>query len=255
MIIAADIGNTNIHFGLFDKKELIAKFELSSALPRSSDEYFLFLSSILSGKEIPDGSIISSVVPSVTDPVRLALRRITGSNPIIVGPGVKTGFNIKLDSPSELGADIAANTAAVIDLFGEPTVFADFGSATVVSAVDASLSLASVVIMPGIRMGLDALSDTGLLPGVFSDKNLPSLPKNTSDSMRCGVIRGTAMSVRGFFEHFKKALSLPENTRLVVSGGFSEYVLPFLPKDTVFVSDLTLKGLETIHRLSTDKKR
>ena len=255
MIIAADIGNTFIHFGLFDKKELIAKFELSSALPRSCDEYFIFLSSMLIGKEVPDASIISSVVPSVTDPVRLALKRITGYDPIIVGPGVKTGFNIKLDSPSELGADIAANTAAVIDIFGEPTVFADFGSATVISALDNSLSLASVVIMPGIRMALDALSDTGLLPGVFSDKNLPSLPKNTSDSMRCGVIRGTAMSVRGFFEHFKKALSLPENRRLVVSGGFSEYVLPFLPKDTVFVSDLTLKGLETIYRLSTDKKR
>ena len=255
MILTADIGNTHIHFGLFDKKDLVLKLELSSATPRSSDEYFLFLSSMLSDKETPDASIISSVVPSVTDPVRLALKRITGTDPITVGPGVKTGFNIKLDSPSELGADIAANTAAVIDIFAEPTVFVDFGSATVISAIDVSLSLASVIIMPGIRMGLDALSDTGLLPGVFSDKNLPSLPKNTSDSMRCGVIRGTAISVKGFYDHLKRALSLPENTKLVVSGGLAEYVIPFLPKETILVSDLTLKGLEAIYRYSTEKKR
>ena len=81
MILTADIGNTHIHFGLFDKKDLVLKLELSSATPRSSDEYFLFLSSMLSDKETPDASIISSVVPSVTDPVRLALKRITGTDP------------------------------------------------------------------------------------------------------------------------------------------------------------------------------
>ncbi|MBQ9131471.1 MAG: type III pantothenate kinase [Clostridia bacterium] len=260
MLFAVDVGNTNIHIGFFEKDRLTARFRMGTDPARADDEYAWMLQSLaeFNGVDLSriEGVIIGSVVPSVTPTVRSAIRKITTAPILTVGPGIKTGFPIRIDDPAELGADIAATVAATIARVGAPAIVADFGTATVISAIDKDGAYVGSSILPGIQMSLDALHSAELLPGVqSSDRTVPALGKNTADCMRAGVLRGEAMAVCGFAELYKKSLELPKDAPLVVSGGFAEYLLPYLPSDTVHIPLLTLQGLNAIYRLNEKKKR
>ena len=257
MLFAIDIGNTNVHVGFFRGEEPVGFFTLGTEINRTSDEYELLLRSIVAhfGYSPADfhGGIIGSVAPLATASVRSALERLLGKPVITVGPGVRTGFPIKVDDPSELGADLAANTAGAIASVGAPVLVVDFGTATTLSAVNADGAYVGCSIMPGVRMSLDALRNTELLPCVADGASVPVLGKNSADSMRSGVIRGQALAVLGLLEAQKKALKLPSATPVLLTGGYAEAILPYLPASMQPVPALTLKGLCAIYHKNTDR--
>jgi len=257
MIIAFDIGNTNIHVGLFEKKKLLTSFLIGTESNRSGDEYAAVLNSLVSAEgydvKALEGAIIGSVCPNVTPKIQFAIKKLTGIAPTIVGPGIKTGYSIKIDNPSELGADIVANTAGALDEVGKATVVIDFGTATTVSAVDKTKSFAGCYIMPGIQMSLNSLNNTGLLPSVIADEKFPVMAKNSADSMKSGVIFGQVMAVEGFVETCIKELDLPTTVPVLITGGFAPMLLPYFRIKVNYVESLTLKGLNVIY-LSNQKK-
>lgn len=258
MLFAIDIGNTNIHIGFFEDSELRAHFSLGSDARRAEDEYAWMLSSLsqfhgINTAEI-DGVIIGSVVPSVTKTLREAVKQITKAPIMTVGPGIKTGFPIRIDDPAELGADIAATAAATLKKVGAPAIVADFGTATVLSVIDSDGAYVGGSILPGIQMSLDALQNAELLPDISPEQPLQAIGKNSADCMRSGVLMGQALALAGFVKLYKNARSLPEDTPLVVSGGFAEYLLPYLPAGTKHIPLLSLHGLQVIYQLNSKRK-
>jgi len=259
MLLAVDIGNTNIHVGIFKENKLVYKFNISSDRSRTEDEIAALFSTLAQAGGVSlqsaDGIIIGSVVPALTEKLKAVLRRLTSLTPTVVGPGIKSGFNIKIDDPSELGADLAANTAAVIDAFGAPAVSVDFGTVTVISVIDQSGAYIGGTIMPGIQMSLDAMQNTGMLPDVYDINVIPPIGKNSKDCMRSGVLLGQAISVCGFIENYKKDILVTDELPIIVSGGFAPKMLAFLPQNAVHCPDLTLMGLKRIYEINNRKKR
>ena len=257
MILAIDIGNSNIHIGYFDKEKLICKFDIATKSNASIDEYALYLKLLSKENNVDisslEGAVIGSVVPSITEKIKKAVNKITDAPIMLVGPGIKTGFSIKLDDPSELGADLVANSSGAIKQVGYPVIIVDLGTATTVSAIDKTKSYVGCYIMPGIQLGLDALHKTELLPEVFADNTVPIMGKNSIDSMRAGVTFGTVMACDGFIDAYIRELDLPDNTPIVVTGGYAKGLLSYFEKKVTYVEDLTLKGLNTIYL--ANKKR
>jgi len=257
MLLAIDIGNTNIHVGAFDSKKLLSSFYIGTDNTRSGDEYAITLKTLIEGNNHAladfEGAIVGSVCPSITPKIQYAVKKLMGVPVSVVGPGIKTGYPIKIDNPSELGADIVANTAGAIDQGGSPVIVIDFGTATTISAVDKNKAFAGCYIMPGIQMSLDSLNKTGLLPSVIADESFPVLAKNSQDSMKSGVIFGQVMAVEGFVQTYISELDLPEKTPVIVTGGFAPMLLTYFRLKVKHIEDLTLKGLNVIY--NTNKKK
>ena len=258
MIIAIDIGNTNVHVGIFEKKKLLSSFSVGADKVRSGDEYSVVLRSLIEeqGYEVGsfEGAIIGSVAPNITSKLQYAVKKLTGLSALIVGPGIKTGYPIRIDNPSELGADIVANTAGALEESSRASVIIDFGTATTVSAIDKAKAYAGCYIMPGIQMSLDSLNSTGLLPSVIADESFPVLAKNSTDAMKSGVIFGQVMAVEGFVETYKRELDLPPTTPVFVTGGFASWLMPYFRIKVKHVDDLTLKGLNVIYNANQRNK-
>lgn len=257
MLFAIDIGNSNINVGFFNDDRLVHTFRLGSDKNRTADEYAYLLrsmsSAIAADPGIFDGVIICSVVPALTGTVQTAVRSILDAPVITVGPGIKTGFPLKIDSPSELGADLAANTAGAIAKYGFPNIVIDLGTANAVSVTDENGAYVGGVIMPGIQMSLDALQNTGLLPGIPPESEVPAIGKNTKDCMSAGVIRGSVYSAIGFANEYRRSLFGGKDITLIVCGGFAKYALPYLPKNIKYAPNLTLEGLNAIYKLNKGK--
>lgn len=251
MVLAVDIGNSAIHLGLFRQGGLHGTFSLATAPQKTGDEYRWMLRSFLEENgvlpEEIEGGILGSVVPALTERMKTALEGLLSVAPLVVGPGIRTGFPIRLDDPTQLGADLAANTAAVLQRVGAPAIWADFGTVTVMCAVDANRACVGVSILPGVGMSLDAMHLLSLLPTVSASGETPVLGKNTPDAMRSGTVRGIAMAAEGFARLYRDTLAMPEDTPFVVSGGMAEAVLPYLPKEAAHLPHMTLWGLLAIY--------
>lgn len=255
MLLAIDIGNTNLHVGFFRGGEDVpfCHFCLGSDEKRSCDEYAFLLSAMSEqrgvGLHAVTAVIIGSVVPTLTGTVRAAVRTRIDAPVTVVGPGVRTGFPIRLSDPSELGADLAANAAGAVAVCGAPCVIVSIGTATVVSAMDKSGAFAGASILPGVRMSYGALGETGLLKSVASDAKLPTVGKDTEEAIRSGVLYGTAYAVKGLAMQYLPALGLPESTPVIVSGSAAEELIPLLPATYTHIPLLTLRGLARIHAI------
>lgn len=254
MLLVVDAGNTGIHVGCFENEELVCRFALGVNAHRTEDEYAFLLFSLLQrngceGKKI-EGVMIASVVPSLTDTLKKAIATLTDATVLSVGPGVKTGFPIRLDNPSELGADLAANAAGAIAAVGYPVIIVDLGTANTVMAVDHDGAYVGGCIMAGMGMSLDALHSAELLPDIPMGTSLSPLGKNTKDCMRAGVVRGSAMAISGFVELYRKMPSVGKNAKLVVTGGNAQWLLPYLSEDAIHMPRLTLEGLHVIWKLN-----
>ncbi len=257
MLFAIDIGNSNIHIGFFENDKLLHTFRLGSDKNRTADEYAMLIKSIseLDGYKIScfDGVIIGSVVPTLTNIIQSAVSSIINAPILTVGPGIKTGFPLKIDSPSELGADLAANAAGAIAKVGAPCVIIDFGTATAISVIDENRAYIGGAIMPGVQMSLDALQNTGLLPGIPADAPVSLLGKNTKDCMYAGVIRGAVYSALGFVNEYKEKFLGGKEVNLIVSGGFAKYTLPYISESNNYIPHLTLEGHNIIYRFNKGK--
>jgi len=258
MLMAVNVGNSRIYVGFFadDACELSAQFKIATDLNKTSDEYLCLIRSIVRENDIPTdaitGSILSSVVPQLTVTVSQVLSRLTGRVPLLVGPGVKTGFPIKIDSPSELGGDMVANTAAVLRLIErerKAAIVADLGTVTTVSAINGNREYAGCCIAPGVGISLESLHGrTAQLPNVTLSETGRSIGKNSQDAVRSGVILGHAMMLDGFVGRFAREMKCaPEEVALIMTGEFANAILPHCRNSYVLEENLTLKGLWVLY--------
>lgn len=259
MLFAVDIGNTSISCGVFciESGELLCKFKLASDISRTSDEYVAVISSMLAMKGIEHdrfrGGIICSVVPMLTHTVAECVQMITKSRPKIIGQGLKSGFSIRIDNPSELGADLVANTAAVLDIMKDDVqnaVIIDMGTATTISALTDKKEYIGNCILPGVKVELDSLHmETAQLPSVAVLEIKKAIGKNSSDSVRSGIILGNAIAISGLIDRFEKEMKIKAGSaRIFATGGLSSVVLPHIDRHIYYDDSLTLRGSYVIYK-------
>jgi type III pantothenate kinase len=263
MILAIDIGNTNIVLGVMEGKEILFEARLSTDPVKTADQYSVELKNILELFQVDltalEGSIISSVVPPVFNAVKTSVRRITGKVPLVVGPGIKTGLNIRMDNPSSVGSDLIVDAVAALAKYQPPLIIIDMGTATTISVVDEKGSYIGGCICPGVRVSLDALtSHAAQLPGISMERPKKAIGKNTIDCMRSGVLMGNAAMVDGMIDRIEEELGMPATT--IITGGTARYVLPSCRKPIIYEKDLLLMGLGLLyennrkHQEKTNKK-
>ena len=266
MIMAVNICNTRISVGFFgDDSSVKYKFELSTDLQKTVDEYYVLVKAIVreSGFDIDglDGGIVSSVVPQLTATICDVVKRFTGDVPVLVGPGVKTGFPIKIDSPAELGGDMVANAAAVVSKMKRENeiracVAVDMSAVTTVSAINKFGEFIGCAIFPGIQMSLEALhGNTALLPNVSYSAQTKAIGKNSQESVLSGVIVGHAMMIDGFVSRFAREMKVNfESVKCVITGEYAKYVISLCKTNFDLDEELTFKGLWFIYQKSKEIK-
>lgn len=258
MLLTVDIGNSSITVGGFrEGAEPVFTLRFSAGEPRSADEYANTLRQVLRMKNIEPAELtdcaVASVVPPLTHAFLQALQLVNPCRVLTVGAGVKTGFSIRTDAPSEVGADIVANAAAAVGM-GAPVILVDFGTATTVFAVNGKKELIGGVILPGISSSLEGLRrSTAQLPVVALEQPKTPLAKNTAGCISTGVLLGHAFAVDGFVREFS-ALPQMEGATVVATGGLCNLVMPLCKSTMRAEPFLTLKGLRVIYE-NTRKKQ
>lgn len=255
MILTIDVGNTNTVIGGFDEcDKLMFESRIDTDRYRMKDQYAVILNDIfgLYGHLPSDfsGAVISSVVPPVTEQLKGAVEKLCGCRTLTVGPGLKTGLNIKIDEPASLGADMAAVAVAAKEHYPLPAVVIDLGTATKVLAVDKSGAFVGGIIAPGVKISIEALANrTASLPliSISSDPPLKSvIGTNTIDCMRSGLLYGTAFMVDGMIESFEKELG--GKCTVVATGGFSSVIQPLCKHEFILDRSLIMTGLLDIYK-------
>lgn len=251
MILAIDIGNSNIVLGCFEQDKILFTERLSTNQQYTALEYIVSIKSILELNGIEgsrfEGCIISSVVPSVTLTVKSALERLTKAEIITVGPGIKTGLKIKLDNPTQLGSDRVADAVAGINLYPTPLIIIDMGTATTVSVIDSDKNYLGGMIIPGLRVSLESLTmKTSQLPKIGLEPPKRLIGQNTVECMKSGIIHYSAAGIDGVTERIEEFLG--ENCTVVSTGGLANRIIPFCKRKIIIDEELLLKGLMIIYK-------
>lgn len=254
MILCLDVGNTNIKFAVFDGDVLKLSFRVATEHKKTSDEYGVQLVSILNNNGIDvkdiDGGIISSVVP----PLDYTLERMCGTylkiKPLMLGPGLKTGLNLKVHDAKEVGADRVVNNVAAVRKYGFPLIIIDFGTATTFNAIDEKSQFVGGVIAPGIKGSLDSLvNGTAKLPRVEIECPKTVIGKNTITNMQSGIFFGFAGLVEYIVKKMKREMKC-ENIKVIATGGFSEVIAGEVSCIDFVDKLLTLEGLKYLYDLN-----
>ena len=251
LILVFDVGNTNTVIGCFNQDALVFTSRIATDNKKTADEYASLIRNILLlneiNKEDIKGSVISSVVPTVQYALKNAVKILCDCKIIEVGPGVKTGINIKIDNPNQLGADLVCSAVYAINSYKAPIIVFDLGTATTITAIDKDNSLIGGSIMPGIKTSLEALSNvTAQLPHINLEGETPFvIGKNTIDSMRSGAILGNACMIDGMIERYKQILG--EDATVIITGGISKSIIPHLNSEVIYNEFAILEGLKLIY--------
>ena len=255
MLLAIDIGNTNVTIGAFEGDDLAATARLATEPARMSDEYGLTLSALLPSKGVPTGSVRSvamcSVVPPLTQTFVAVCRDfLPGAGaPLVVGAGVRTGVRVLYDNPRDVGSDRIADAAAAFRLYGGPAIVVDFGTATVFDAISAEGDYVGGAIAPGVNVAADSLFHaTSQLRRVELARPGAAIGKNTVQSLQSGLVLGYAELVRGMVGRFGAELGGP--ARVIATGGLADLIQEETGIFDVVDPDLTLRGLRIIHELN-----
>lgn len=254
MLLALDVGNTNICIGCIEGETILFTGRLSTDHSKTADEYAISFNSIirLYGHRASDidGSIISSVVPPLNQTLRDAVNRLTGTTPLLVGPGVKSGLNILLDNPAQTGSDLVVDAVAAIAQYPKPLIIIDMGTATTVSVVNEQGGYMGGLILPGVRISQDTLTGrTSQLPRIALEPPAHVIGKNTIDCMKSGAIFGQAAMLDGLIERIEEELG--HKTTVIATGGLAGCIVPYCKREIIYDNDLLLKGLRIIY----EKKR
>lgn len=251
MLLAIDIGNTNLVIGCFRDDKILFKARIATDRTRTSDQYGVEIKNMLEAygvdrSDIKD-CIISSVVPPVFNSVRTGVIKIIGKQPMVVGPGLKTGLNIHVDVPSQVGSDRIVIAVAALAEYKAPLLLLDLGTATTIEAVEPENVYMGGVIFPGVRVSLDALtSRAAQLPGISLDQPKQVIGKNTVDCMRSGMMYGTAAMIDGLIERMEEELG--HRCTLIATGGLAQFITPLCKREIILEKDLLLKGLNIIYK-------
>ncbi len=259
MIICLDIGNTNIKYAVFDGEELIISFRVATDVKKTSDEYGAQLLTILSNNGIDrakiKGGIISSVVPQLDFTLERMCSTYLHITPLTLGPGIKTGLNIKVDNAREVGADRVVNNVAGLQKYGAPLIIIDFGTATTFNILDEKGEFIGGVIAPGIKGSLDSLvNGTAKLPRVEIERPASIIAKNTVTNMQAGIVFGFAGLVGYIVKKIKKELGIP-SIKTVATGGFSEVIAREVDCIDCVDKLLTLDGLKYLYYLNCHEQK
>ena len=250
MLLAIDIGNTNITLGASTDDVLAFTARLATETDRTADQYAVEIKNILSLHGLAYGEIedciISSVVPAVGSAISRAVSMLCSIVPLSIGPGVKTGLNIRIDNPAQLGADLVAGAVGAIGEYTLPCVIIDMGTASTVSVIDKDGVYRGGVIAAGVRLTLKALCEnTAQLPFVDITAPRTVIGTNTADCMRSGLIYGTAAMIDGLLDRI--ADELGEMPTVVATGGLSKEIICHCKNDIIYNENLLLDGLKEIY--------
>ena len=252
MLLAIDIGNSNISVGLFDKAgKLLFLSSIDTDSRKTADQISIDLMNLfaLYRYDLKDvtGAIFSSVVPPINFMMTKALTRLLGEPPMVVGPGVKTGLNIRMEVHNQLGADLVANAVAALEKYAPPIIMIDMGTATTMEVVDHGNTYLGGCIIPGVRVSAEALSSrASQLPGIQLDKPRRVIGKNTVECMRSGIMYGAAAMLDGMLDRMEEELG--KRTTVVVTGGMAQFIAPLCRRKMMVEKDLLLKGLYAIYK-------
>lgn len=250
MILAIDIGNTNIVLGCVDKKKTYFIERLSTIKTKMELEYAIDIKMVLDihgiNPEKLDGAIVSSVVPQITYVVKEAAEKILQKETLVIGPGVKTGLNILMDNPAQLGSDLVADSVAGIAQYKPPLLIFDLGTATTVCVIDEKRNYVGGMIYPGVNVSLNALTaNASQLQGIGLEVPKRMIGKNTIECMKSGVLYSSAAALDGIIERLEEELGQP--TTAIATGGLAKKVIPFCKRNIILDDDLMLKGLQIIY--------
>ena len=252
MIAAVDIGNTNIVIGCMDTKtrKVLLTERISTDRQKTDLEHAISFKTILELHHIEpsqiDGAIISSVVPPVTPLFKRAIQKLTNCDVLVVGPGVKTGLNIAMDNPATVGADLITGAVAAIDRYPLPVIIIDMGTATTMTVVDTHKNYIGGVIIPGLRVSLDSLSNrTSQLPHISLDAPRHVIGKNTIDCMKSGSVYGNAAMLDGMIDRMEEELGT--KATIIATGGLASVVTPLCHHKIKIDDDLLMYGLLLIY--------
>ena len=246
MILAIDVGNTNIVVGCIDDRKTYFIERLSTNRTKTELEYAVDLKNVLDIYHIKkteiEGCIISSVVPQITNIVKLAAEKILKKNAIVLGPGVKTGLNIMMDNPGQLGADQVADAVAGISGYPVPLILIDMGTATTASVVNSKKQYVGGMILPGVGVSLDALTArASQLSGISIDAPRHVIGKNTIECMKSGVLYSNAAALDGIIDRIEEELG--EKATVVATGGLAKKIVPHCKREIILDEELLLRGL------------
>lgn len=251
MILTVDIGNSNIVLGGIDGERITFEARLRTDATKTSDEYCIDLKMILDVYQVTpeeiEGAIIASVVPQVLNSMQTAIKKLTGKVSLVVGPGLKTGLNIRIENPAQTGADLVVGSVAALREHKPPMIVIDMGTATTMVVLDETGALIGGCIAPGVKISMDALTDrTALLPGLQLDQPKKAIGRNTIDCMRSGIMMGNACMLDGMIERMEEELG--SKTTVVATGGIARFIVPMCKNPIIYDKDLIVKGLATLYR-------
>lgn len=258
MLLAIDIGNTNIVIGGIKDDQIAFEARIATDHIKTSDQYGVEIKNILSLFDVKpsdiEGCIISSVVPPVFNSVRTGVIKVIGKAPMVVGPGIKTGLNIQMDTPSQVGSDRIVVAVAALAEYKPPLILMDMGTATTLEVVGEGNSYLGGCIIPGVRISLDALtSRTAQLPGIRLDRPKRVIGKNTIDCMRSGIMYGTAAMMDGMLDRLEEELGA--KATVVATGGMAQFIVPLCHREIKLEKDLLLKGLNILYKKNLSEKK
>lgn len=251
MVLTIDVGNSNIVIGVYDMDQLKFISRVASEQNRTADETAVLLKSVLSIHDIKihliDGAIISSVVPLITEPLAMAIKLLIGRKTLIVGPGMKTGINIGIDNPAQLGSDLLVDSVAASALYPKPLIVADMGTATTLSVITEKNTIIGGAILPGVRTSLNALTaKAAQLQQVSIEAPKRAIGSNTIDCMKSGVVFGNASMLDGMIERFNEELGT--KCFVVSTGGLAEVISQYTKHKVVYNPNLLLEGLYILYK-------
>lgn len=258
MILVVDVGNTNITFGVYKQKELVTTFRVTTKIPRTSDEYGNLICDLLQRNNVSveeiEGSIIASVVPNTMHALTNAMKRYIKSEPLIVGPGIKTGIRVGSENPKETGADRIVDAVAAYELYGGPVLVLDFGTATTYDLIDEKGNFGVCIITPGIGISAKALwEDTAKLPHIEIQRPSTILASNTVSSMQAGLFYGQVGQTEYIINQVRKESGY-ENMKVVATGGLGRIIADYTDAIEIYDSKLTLEGLRILYEKNTTGK-
>lgn len=250
MILTIDIGNTNITIGGFEGEQLVLNARLATETSRTGDQLAVELYDIfrLNGKMVADvtGCAISSVVPGVCSSMKSAIKKLCGIEPIVIGPGVKTGLNIKIDDPAELGADLVAGAVGAAAKYPNPCIIIDLGTAITISAINPAGDFLGIAIAAGVKLTLNALTkNTAQLPDIYLEPPKRAIGRNTLESMQSGLLFGTAALIDGLVQRFEDEIG--QKCTIVATGGRAGQIVPLCGSKIIVDENLLLEGLKLIY--------
>mgnify|MGYP003303282611 CR=1 FL=1 len=251
MLLVIDIGNTNITLGVYNKDELVFVSRLATDKSKTPDQYAIDLKQIFALYETPlssiSGAAISSVVPEITGTASEAIEKLTGCKAMVLGPGIKTGMNILIDNPAQLGADLLAGCIGAAALYPLPCLVIDLGTASKISVIDKNGAFCGCTISPGIGISLDALSArTSQLPSISLKTPAKAIGKNTVDSMQSGTVFGYAAMLDGLCEKLEEELG-EKVMSTVATGGLAKDLVKSCKREITYNGQLILYGLKVLY--------